>query len=174
MRSCCNRWCQTFQWCHKQQWPYTKTQIAPEHGEELLCTQGGRALEQLPREVPELLSGDIPSPPGCVPVSQLWGTLPPAGIRLLLSFSGQPWVPRSGGVCGTVWMLLGLAAGPDSLWEPSACRARVRSKQGDCPDSPQPEPSVTLSINTPVSPCRTADPGDSKCHTDSQGLLVIM
>lgn len=31
--------------------------------------EGGRTLEQLQRETVESLSGDIPNPPGCFPVS---------------------------------------------------------------------------------------------------------
>lgn len=115
---------------------------------------------------------DIPKPPGHVPVSQLWVTLPPAGTfcpcGASLGFSGQGMFVAPCG-CSWGWLLI-----PDSLWEPSASRARVRGKQGDSPDIPQPEAKVTLSINTPVSPSRTAEPGDSKCHTDSQGLLEIM
>ncbi|TRZ12770.1 hypothetical protein HGM15179_014326 [Zosterops borbonicus] len=47
-----------------------KTRVPPQHEEKLLPMEGGRALEQLPREgVESPFSGDIPNPPGWVPVS---------------------------------------------------------------------------------------------------------
>lgn len=105
-------------------------------------------------------------PTGCVPVSQLWVTLPPAGIRLLCpsgaspGFSGQePFVALCG--CSWGWLLAKrpISASPSSVWEPSTSRARAGGKQQDSPDIPQPESNVTLSINTPVSPSRTSDQG---------------
>ncbi|RMC11905.1 hypothetical protein DUI87_11032 [Hirundo rustica rustica] len=54
-----------------------KQKVSPQHEEELPYTEGGRAVTRLPSEVS--LSGDVPNPPGQVPVSPALGASALAG-----------------------------------------------------------------------------------------------